>query len=169
VYPPGTSVIFSVATDSNIGPGVVNTSAATYTPQNDPHWYLCWYGQVLGPSINATEDVSVRPGGSPATLAFSDFRSALTTNLAGGIVTPKATSLTPLPAVSITTHAAITVEGVVGSQYGIQYKTDLNKKSDWQGLANIILTAPKQVYYDPLPGTGTQRYYRIVPGPIVIP
>jgi hypothetical protein len=169
VYPPGTSVAFSVATDSTVGPGVVRSSAATYTPQNDPHYYIAWHGQVLGPSLTVAEDLTARLTGGPATVVLPDLRSSLSTNLTGDDVKPAIGSLTPLPGVSIAMRAAITVEGVVGTQYGIQYNTDLKAETNWHGLANVILTAPKLTYYDSLPGSGPQRYYRILPGPIAVP
>jgi hypothetical protein len=66
-------------------------------------------------------------------------------------------------------HSAITVEGEVGRTYAIQYNCNLNDPTGWCGLANVILTAPKQICYDPRPGSYPQRFYRIVPGPIPIP
>ena len=50
VYPPGTTVTFSLATDSSVKPGIVHGVAATYTPQNNPHYYLPWQEQITGPS-----------------------------------------------------------------------------------------------------------------------
>src|SRR6266542_3072292 len=44
VYPPGTTVTFSVTTDASVGPGIVSGSAVTYTPQNNPHYYDSWLG-----------------------------------------------------------------------------------------------------------------------------
>ena len=73
------------------------------------------------------------------------------------------------PAVSVIMHAGITLEGVVGLQYGIQYNTDLTDPKGWRGLANVILTTPKQIWFDPEPASTSHRYYRIVPGPISIP
>jgi hypothetical protein len=52
VYPAGSTAVFSVTTDSSVNPGVVNGLAATYTPQNNPHYYLPWQVQTTGPSIS---------------------------------------------------------------------------------------------------------------------
>jgi hypothetical protein len=169
VYPPGTTVSFSVATDSSFGPGVVNASAATYAPQNDPHYYLPWQGRIVGPSIGVTDASPSKAAGSESRITIPDLRSVLVTNLESSAIDTAAAMLTPLPAVSIAMHAGITVEGTVGSYYGIQYCTDLRDANGWRGLANVILTAPKQVWYDPRPGSDPQRFYRIVPGPIPIP
>jgi hypothetical protein len=77
--------------------------------------------------------------------------------------------MTRLPAADVALHAGVTVEGSIGSQYGIQYTTALNGTNGWRGLANVILRTPKQIWYDPEPAFNPQRYYRIVPGPISIP
>jgi hypothetical protein len=169
VYPPGTTVAFSVTTDSSVGPGVVKASAATYSPQNSPHWYACWYGRTLGPSMGVADASPARATGSGSRTIVPDLRSVLATNLESNAINQKASIFTPLPAVSIAIHAGITVEGVVGLQYGIQYNTDLADTSGWRGLANVILTAPKQVWYDPEPALNPQRYYRVVPGLISVP
>jgi hypothetical protein len=169
VYPPGTSVTFSVATDASIGPGAARSFTATYTPQNDPHYYLTWHGQVLGPSIAAADvsPTSLTVGDPKAVLPI--VRSVLATNLESSAVTEKANLASPLPVLSVATHIGLTVEGEIGLQYEIQYNTDLANTNGWRTLANVILSTPKQVWYDPEPASNPQRYYRIVPGPISIP
>ncbi len=169
VYPPGTAVKFSVATASAVGPGVVIGSAVTYTPQNNPHYYVTWRGQMLGPSTGAADAAPSSQLGSRPQTVLPDVRSVLVTNFESSARNEEATLLTPLPATSIAMHAGVTLEGVVGLQYGIQYKADLADTNGWRGLANVILTTPKQVWYDPQPASQPQRYYRIVPGPILIP
>jgi len=167
VYPPGTTVVFSVSTDSSVGPGIVKAVASTYTPQNNPHWYLCWLGQILGPSIGVANASIEGVAGSGSKVMIPDLRSVLVTNLESNAT--KARVLTPLPAGSVAMHAGITLEGVVGLPYGIQYNTDLTDTNGWRGLANVILTTPKQICFDPEPASSSQRYYRILPGPISIP
>jgi len=162
-------VTFSVATDSSIGPGAVMGSAVTYTPQNNPHFYVSWRGQMLGPSANAAEVApTIQVGRRPQTV-LPDVRSVLVTNFASSGKNEQTVPATSLPAASITMHAGVTLEGVVGLQYGIQYKKNLTDTNDWRGLANIILTTPKQVWYDPQSTSNPQGYYRIVSGPIAIP
>src|SRR6266478_202739 len=70
VYPPGTTVTFSVTTDSSVGPGIASGSAVTYTPQNNPHYYVSWMGHVLGPSTSAAD-------AAPASMAGSDPKTVL--------------------------------------------------------------------------------------------
>jgi len=95
--------------------------------------------------------------------------SVLGTNLYGKVTNDEVSLAATPAAVSIAMHAGITIEGVAGLAYGIQYNTDLTSTNGWLGLANVILTTPKQIWYDPQPASQPQRYYRILPGPISIP
>ena len=71
--------------------------------------------------------------------------------------------------VSLALYAGITIEGVVGLTYGIQYSTDLSNTNSWHGMANVTLGAPTQLWFDIQPASQPQRYYRVVPGPITVP
>ena len=66
-------------------------------------------------------------------------------------------------------YAGIKVNGVVGLTYGIQATSNLADTNSWLGVANITLTDPVHVWYDPQPATQPRRFYRAVPGPIPIP
>ena len=169
VYPPGSTVTFSAATDASVGPGVVIASAVTYTPQNNPHYYVSWLGQVVGPSAGVADGAPVSSTGNDTRKVFRAVRTLLVTNLNASATSEKATPGTALPAASIALHAGVTIEGEVGLQYGIQHTTDLSDANAWRGLANITLTTPRQVWYDPQPALDPQRYYRVVPGPVSIP
>jgi hypothetical protein len=169
VYPPGTTVTFSVTTDASVRPGVVSGTAVTYTPQNNPHYYVSWRGQMLGPSTSVADAAAASLTGSDPKTVIPDVRSVLVTNPGSSVIDERATLATPLPAASIAMHAGVTVEGVVGLAYGIQYNTDPTGTKGWHGLANVILTTPKQVWYDPQPALNPQRYYRVVPGLVSIP
>lgn len=162
VYPPGTSVTFSISTDASLPPAIVKASASTYTPQNNPDYYLTWLGQLLGPG-GAVAEVP-NPTATGSKLDLPDVRTVLETNFESS-----ATTMARLPVADVALHAGVTVEGIIGSQYGIQYTTALDGSNGWRGLANVILNTPKQVWYDPEPAFNPQRYYRIVPGPISIP
>ncbi len=167
VYPPGTTVTFSVATDSLVGPGVATASAVTYTPQNNPHYYVSWQGQVVGPGV-ANGALAALPG-KEAKKVFPALRTLLVTNPESSAIGEKATMGSPLPAASIAMHAGVTIDGEVGLLYGIQYNTDVSDAKGWRGSANVMLTTPRQVWYDPQPASNPRRYYRVVPGPISIP
>jgi hypothetical protein len=71
--------------------------------------------------------------------------------------------------VSLNLYAGVTIEGVVGFTYGIEYSTQLSDTNSWLGLANVTLIAPVQLWLDLVPANHAQRYYRVVPGPIPIP
>jgi hypothetical protein len=78
--------------------------------------------------------------------------------------------LTVNPAgVSLALYSGITIEGVVGRTYGLQYNTDLSNTNDWRGMANITLWAPTELWFDVQPANQARRFYRVVPGPISIP
>ena len=51
VYPPDSTATFSLATDTEVLPGTVPEVATTYTPQNNPHYYLSFHAKVIGPSV----------------------------------------------------------------------------------------------------------------------
>ena len=71
--------------------------------------------------------------------------------------------------VSLALYAGITIDGVVGLTYGIQYSTNLSNTTGWRGMANVTLSVTPQLWFDLQPVTQPQRYYRVVPGPITIP
>jgi lysophospholipase L1-like esterase len=62
----------------------------------------------------------------------------------------------------------LTIVGLPGQVYGIQYAAGFAFPVNWIGLTNLVLTSPTNVWYDPQPATNPQRYYRVVAGPIPI-
>jgi hypothetical protein len=71
--------------------------------------------------------------------------------------------------VSIALYTGITIDGVVGLTYGIQYSTDLSNTNNWHGMANVTLGVPTELWFDVQPASWPRRYYRVVPGPIPVP
>ena len=65
--------------------------------------------------------------------------------------------------------AGLTIRGVVNQRYGIQQAPGLSPTPSWVGLTNLTLNAPTNVWYDPQAATLPRRFYRVVPGPILIP
>jgi hypothetical protein len=95
--------------------------------------------------------------------------TVVVTNLYG-VATSAPAYLTMNPAgVSLALYAGITIDGVVGLTYGIQYSTDLSNTNGWRGMANVTLSVPTELWFDVQPASKPQRYYRVVPGPITIP
>jgi len=71
--------------------------------------------------------------------------------------------------VSPVTYPGLTIGGVAGSTYGIQFNTGLTKSTGWQGMTNLSLEVPSALWFDAQPATQHQRFYRVMPGPILIP
>jgi len=95
--------------------------------------------------------------------------SVIVSNSVGSTISSNA-YLTVNPAgVSLALYAGITIDGVVGLTYGIQYSTNLSNTTGWRGMANVTLSVTPQLWFDLQPVTQPQRYYRVVPGPITIP
>lgn len=95
--------------------------------------------------------------------------SVFVTNSLGSVTSSNA-YLTVNPAgVSLALYSGITIDGVVGLTYGIQYNTDLSNTNGWLGIANVTLATPTQLWFDLQPANQPRRYYRVVPGPIPVP
>jgi len=45
----------------------------------------------------------------------------------------------------------------------------LSNTNGWQGMANVTLGTPAELWFDVQPASQPQRYYRVVPGPISVP
>jgi hypothetical protein len=87
-----------------------------------------------------------------------------------GTVTSDQAVLTVNPAgVSLGMYAGVTIDGVVGLTYGVQYTTDLSNTNSWRGLANVTLGTSPQLWFDLQSVTQRQRFYQVVPGPITVP
>jgi len=157
VYPEGASAEFSLATDSSVEPGTVSAMAATYTPQYNPHYYQPWQGAVTGPSVVAAT-------GSPPANKFANLQtsSVFATNNYPSISANQAGTVLPEPVIAGNLHAGVTIEGLVGRAYRIEYTDDLGNLAAWRPLASVTLSAPKQTWYDPEPAAQSQRYYRVV-------
>jgi hypothetical protein len=160
VYPPGTSASFSLTTDSSIKPGAVRGVATTYTPQNNPHFYAPFHNRMVGPAAHEVE---------PAALPTSIFLDVKFLPASSDLsFAPHADSAHSSPVnASLDLYPGVTIEGEVGSTYGIQFSNDLD--ATWRGLANITLSAPKQIWFDPHSASAPRRFYRVLPGTVPIP
>ncbi len=122
------------------------------------------------------KDGTLVPGGTDAFLSLSNLQmadagsySVVITNMFGCITSTPAILIMNPAGVSIAPYAGVTIEGVVGLTYGIQYTTDLTDTNSWRGIANLTLEVPSQLWFDVQPAVQTKRFYRVVPGPIPIP
>jgi hypothetical protein len=87
--------------------------------------------------------------------------------------------------VGIALYAGITVTGLVGTVYHVQYTTNLTgtiltcgescaawtncNDPNWLNLTTITQREPVQIWYDPWPANQLRRFYRVVPGTNCVP
>jgi hypothetical protein len=69
----------------------------------------------------------------------------------------------------VNTYPGLTITGGTGITYGIQYSTNLANPNSWIGLTNLTFTQPTELWYDSVPASQQQRFYRVLQGPIPIP
>jgi hypothetical protein len=95
--------------------------------------------------------------------------SVVVTNSLGSTTSSNAYLTVNPSGVSIALYSGITIEGVVGLTYGIQYSTNLSNTNSWKGMANVTLGVPSELWFDVQPANQPLRYYRVVRGPIPNP
>jgi hypothetical protein len=95
--------------------------------------------------------------------------SIVITNAYGSTTSSNAYLTMNAAGVSLALYSGITIDGVVGLTYGIQYSTDLSNTNGWRGMANVTLSVPTELWFDVQPANQPRRYYRVVPGPISVP
>lgn len=166
VYPPGTTATFSLTTDALVKPGAVRGTTMTYTPQNNPSYYFPFHGEVIGPATIVTGATNSELTSASTLTTDAQFQSGPSTE--PGVIGDTEKTVSPAR-LSIGLYAGVTIEGVIGQTYGIQYNTDLSNPAGWLGLANVTVVGAKQIWFDTQSATQSQRYYRIMHGPISIP
>ena len=153
---------------------------------SQPRGQVGYWGKSVGFNVDALgglplyyqwlKDGTPIMGASGSSLVLTNLQltdagnySVVVTNAYGSITSSNA-YLTMNPAgVSLALYSGITIDGVVGLTYGIQYSTDLSNTNGWRGMANVTLGTPTQLWFDVQPASQPQRYYRVVPGPISVP
>ena len=115
---------------------------------------------ATGSSLVLT-NLQVTDAGNYSVVVTNDYGSTTSSNA----------YLTMNPAgVSLALYPGITIDGVVGLTYGIQYTTDLSNTNSWQGTGQRHAQQYRpMLWFDVQPANQPQRYYRVVPGPISIP
>ncbi len=114
-------------------------------------------------------DHSTRRGLLPRLFGLS---ACLGLVLAVWTAAPRAPAQTP-PVLDMHLYAGMTITGVVGTVYSIEYVTDLAQTNAWAPLTNLVLPTSPYLWLDAgCPATG-QRYYRAVavgepPVPIMV-
>ena len=83
-----------------------------------------------------------------------------------GTVTNAPAQLVVNPAnITLGLYAGVTIEGVPGFTYGIQYTTDLRDTNSWVTATNLTLSQPVELWVDQsvdvYSATNAKRYYRV--------
>jgi hypothetical protein len=103
-------------------------------------------------------------------LAFSDAGDywVVVTNSLSSATSPHASLAVNPAGVSIGVYPGITIVGIVGKTYGIQYATNLDSPM-WNILTNLTLAEPTQLWLDTdtdvTSGNRPRRYYRVIAVP----
>jgi hypothetical protein len=102
--------------------------------------------------------------------SFAAGYSVVVANAYGSVTSAPPANLTINPAgVAIALYPGVSIAGVIGFIYGIQYSTNLSNVNGWIGVTNLTFTQPTQIWYDSVPASRQQRFYRVLQGPIPIP
>ena len=133
----------------------VGTEPLTY------QWYKS--GLIIPEATNASITFAkLEPGDAGTyTVVVGDGWSTVSSNPAFVQVNPAG--------VSIGLYPGITIEGMAGQTYRIQYATNLNQTNAWTALTSITLTNNTQLWTDSEANaqdpTQPRRYYLVLPNP----
>jgi hypothetical protein len=145
----GKSISFSVA-------------ATNGTPPYNYQW-LKDSTPIVGPtnSLLVLTNLQFTNAGAYTAIVLDSAFNSITSNPAILTVNPAG--------VAIALYPGVRIDGVVGLTYGIQFTTNLADTNSWLGLTNLTFTAATEMWYDSVPASLSQRFYRVLPGPIPIP
>jgi len=128
------------------------------------------------PTYQWQKDGAAIAGATDASLVITNLQATnagrytvVVTNSTGSLTSSNAYLSVNPPGVSPVRYPGLTIGGVAGLTYGIQFNTGLSKSTGWQGMTNLSLDVPTALCFDVQPATQQQRFYRVVPGPIPIP
>ena len=118
-----------------------------------------WYKNGV-PIPFATNDSFFLP-----TVQLSDtgLYSVVVTSALGSVTNTPAQLVVNPANISLDTYAGITIDGVAGYTYGIQYTTDLTDTNSWTPITNVTLSQPVEIWVDTTVSVhvGKRRYYRV--------
>ncbi len=99
-------------------------------------------------------------------LSDGGLYSVVVTSAFGSVTNAPALLVVNPAGISIGLYAGITIDGVAGYTYGIQYSTDLTDTNSWITLTNLTLTQPVEIWVDTTVtvngGGAGRRFYRVV-------
>jgi hypothetical protein len=148
-----------------------------------PQGQIGYWGKSVSLSVEATgsapltylwykDNISIQwATNSTLLLTNLDFNDAgdyqvLVSNPLSSVLSTSAW-LTVNPAgVALGMYPGLTIDGVVGKSYGIQYVTNVTHTNDWTTLTTLILTQSVQLWVDTSVnasvGSNAQRFYRVI-------
>jgi hypothetical protein len=87
-------------------------------------------------------------------------------NVVNSVTSAPAVLIVNPAGISLGLYAGVTVSGVVGKTYGIQYSTNVSATNSWTAATNLTLTQPVQTWVDTAVDTHAAgivgRFYRVV-------
>ena len=193
---PGTTTLNDLSGNGFVGTvatGFSGATAPTFVPNppyitSEPQSQIGYWGQSVTFSVTASpispplsyqwlsNSVPIS-GATNQTLLLTNLQNSfaaaytvVVTNLYGSVASFPPANLTIEPAnVAISLYPGVLIAGVAGLTYGIQYSTNLANTNGWIGLTNLALITPTEIWYDSIPASLEQRFYRVLEGPIPIP
>ena len=115
------------------------------------------------------KDGTAIPSGTSATLMFPTVQLtdaglySVVVSSPWGSATNTPAQLVVNPAnISLAMYAGVTIDGVAGYTYGIQYSTDLRNTNAWVTVTNYTLSIPVETWIDFESAGGLKRFYRVV-------
>lgn len=112
---------------------------------------------IAGATTNCLTLVNVQAGDT-------GYYSVLVTNPFGSANDAQTLLLVSPACVSIQLYPGLSITGLVGQAYCIQYTTDVSSNPAWTSLTNFALNTPSYFYLDPHPATLPRRFYRVIEG-----
>jgi len=95
----------------------------------------------------------------------SGIYSVVVSNSAGSVTSSPATLTVnpiPVPQVSLSMYAGLTIQGTVGQTYRIQGTPDLVQTNTWLDLADVLMTDASQLWFDVQSPGYQRRFYRVI-------
>ena len=114
-------------------------------------------GNSLGGATNSTlvlVNLQAADAGTYAVVVSNSFGPILSQT-----VTLTVHSLSP-PGLAIRSYAGLSITGIVGRAYLVEYTTNLQATNDWHTATNLVLTVSPQIWIDLDSVNSPRRFYR---------
>jgi len=146
---PFAGVVVNWGKSAELSVGAVGSGALSY------QWYKD--GEAVDGATNATYSIP--------TLQLTDagLYSVVVSSEFGSVTNTPAQLVVNAADISLELYAGITIAGVPGYTYAIQYSMDLTDTNSWMDATNVVLQAPVELWVDTSADVRTNwpRYYRV--------